>query len=65
MPHGRVHTHERQGRELFPTSGCLKAAQREHMLYREILNLDADICCLQVRALEAHDTFEWNVFMFS
>ncbi|CAL1695497.1 unnamed protein product [Somion occarium] len=35
-------------RELFPTSGdCLKAAQREHMLFREILSHKADICCLQ------------------
>ncbi|KAI0936526.1 hypothetical protein AcV5_004639 [Taiwanofungus camphoratus] len=35
-------------RELFPTSdGCLKAKEREHMLYREILSHDADICCMQ------------------
>ncbi|RPD64967.1 Endonuclease/exonuclease/phosphatase [Lentinus tigrinus ALCF2SS1-6] len=34
-------------RELFPTSDCLKAGQREHMLYREILSHNAAICCLQ------------------
>ncbi|OSD03572.1 Endonuclease/exonuclease/phosphatase [Trametes coccinea BRFM310] len=34
-------------RELFPTSDCLKASQREHMLYREIASHNADICCLQ------------------
>ncbi|THV04851.1 Endonuclease/exonuclease/phosphatase [Dendrothele bispora CBS 962.96] len=34
-------------RELFPTSDCLKANQREHMLYRELLSQDADILCLQ------------------
>ncbi|OCH95803.1 Endonuclease/exonuclease/phosphatase [Obba rivulosa] len=34
-------------RELFPTSDCLKASQREHMLYREILSHNADIYCLQ------------------
>ncbi|KAJ3844895.1 Endonuclease/exonuclease/phosphatase [Lentinula raphanica] len=34
-------------RELFPNSNCLKATQREHMLYREILMQDADILCLQ------------------
>ncbi|KAJ4486252.1 Endonuclease/exonuclease/phosphatase [Lentinula aciculospora] len=34
-------------RELFPNSNCLKAAQREHMLYREILLQNADILCLQ------------------
>ncbi|CDO73215.1 hypothetical protein BN946_scf185007.g270 [Trametes cinnabarina] len=34
-------------RELFPTSDCLKASQREHMLYREITSHNADICCLQ------------------
>ncbi|KAI0361188.1 Endonuclease/exonuclease/phosphatase [Trametes cingulata] len=34
-------------RELFPTSDCLKAHQREHMLYREITSHKADICCLQ------------------
>ncbi|KAI0375399.1 Endonuclease/exonuclease/phosphatase [Pilatotrama ljubarskyi] len=34
-------------RELFPTSDCLKAHQREHMLYREITSHQADICCLQ------------------
>ncbi|KAI0673529.1 Endonuclease/exonuclease/phosphatase [Trametes maxima] len=34
-------------RELFPTSDCLKASQREHMLYREIASHKADICCLQ------------------
>ncbi|KAJ8494599.1 hypothetical protein ONZ51_g2241 [Trametes cubensis] len=36
-----------EGRELFPTSDCLKASQREHMLYREIVSHNADICCLQ------------------
>ena len=35
------------GRELFPTSDCLKAAQREHMIYNEILSPAADIMCLQ------------------
>ena len=35
------------GRELFPNSDCLKAAQREHMLYNEILSSAADIVCLQ------------------
>ncbi|OBZ79318.1 putative RNA exonuclease C9B6.11c, partial [Grifola frondosa] len=35
------------GRELFPTSDCLKAPQREHMLYHEILSHNADIYCLQ------------------
>ncbi|KIM85320.1 hypothetical protein PILCRDRAFT_66690 [Piloderma croceum F 1598] len=34
-------------RELFPTSDCLKAAQREHMIYNEILSPAADIMCLQ------------------
>ncbi|KZT05970.1 Endonuclease/exonuclease/phosphatase [Laetiporus sulphureus 93-53] len=34
-------------RELFPTSDCLKASQREPMLHHEILSLEADICCLQ------------------
>ncbi|KAF5374954.1 hypothetical protein D9758_000191 [Tetrapyrgos nigripes] len=34
-------------RELFPTSDCLKAAQREHMLYRELVAQEADILCLQ------------------
>ncbi|KAF5390188.1 hypothetical protein D9757_002845 [Collybiopsis confluens] len=34
-------------RELFPNSDCLKATQREHMLYREILLQNADIICLQ------------------
>ncbi|KAI0051675.1 Endonuclease/exonuclease/phosphatase [Auriscalpium vulgare] len=34
-------------RELFPTSDCLKAGEREHMLYREILFPEADIICLQ------------------
>ncbi|GJE87626.1 endonuclease/exonuclease/phosphatase [Phanerochaete sordida] len=34
-------------RELFPESDCLKASQREHMLYTEILSHRADICCLQ------------------
>ena len=35
-------------RELFPTSDCLKASQREPMLHQEILQQDADIICLQV-----------------
>ncbi|KAI1793945.1 Endonuclease/exonuclease/phosphatase [Ganoderma leucocontextum] len=34
-------------RELFPTSDCLKASQREHMIYNEINSLKATICCLQ------------------
>ncbi|KAH9984669.1 Endonuclease/exonuclease/phosphatase [Russula compacta] len=34
-------------RELFPNSDCLKAAQREHMAFKEILSADADILCLQ------------------
>ncbi|KAH9175266.1 Endonuclease/exonuclease/phosphatase [Lactarius sanguifluus] len=36
-----------QGRELFPNSDCLKSAQREHMLFNEILSSDGDILCLQ------------------
>ncbi|KAI9445288.1 Endonuclease/exonuclease/phosphatase [Lactarius indigo] len=32
---------------LFPNSDCLKSAQREHMLFNEILSSDADILCLQ------------------
>ncbi|KAH8998879.1 Endonuclease/exonuclease/phosphatase [Lactarius hatsudake] len=34
-------------RELFPNSDCLKSAQREHMLFNEILSSDSDILCLQ------------------
>ncbi|KAJ6575204.1 Endonuclease/exonuclease/phosphatase [Mycena capillaripes] len=34
-------------RELFPTSNCLKGAQRQPMLHAEILSQDADIMCLQ------------------
>ncbi|KAI3621886.1 ccr4 nocturin family endoribonuclease [Moniliophthora roreri] len=34
-------------RELFPTSDCLKANQREHMIYNEVLRQNADIICLQ------------------
>ncbi|KAK0208258.1 Endonuclease/exonuclease/phosphatase [Desarmillaria ectypa] len=34
-------------RELFPVSDCLKVAQREHMIYRELMSQDADILCLQ------------------
>ncbi|KAF8078530.1 Endonuclease/exonuclease/phosphatase [Lyophyllum atratum] len=34
-------------RDLFPTSNCLKAGQREHMLYRELLATQADVLCLQ------------------
>jgi len=37
------------GRELFPTSDCLKAGQREKMLQDELFQPDADILCLQVR----------------
>ncbi|KIP12400.1 hypothetical protein PHLGIDRAFT_27244 [Phlebiopsis gigantea 11061_1 CR5-6] len=40
-------THRTAGRELFPSSDCLKASQREHMLYREVVSHAADICCLQ------------------
>jgi hypothetical protein len=36
------------GRDLFPSSDCLKAPQREHMLPREILTYAPDIACLQV-----------------
>jgi RNA exonuclease NGL2 len=35
------------GRELFPTSNCLKGNQRYPMIEAEILALDADILCLQ------------------
>lgn len=35
------------GRELFPTSDCLKAAQRRHLLHEEIERQNADILCLQ------------------
>ncbi|KLO20260.1 Endonuclease/exonuclease/phosphatase [Schizopora paradoxa] len=34
-------------RELFPTSDCLKAQQRQGMLHEEIRRSDADIICLQ------------------
>ncbi|KAF8641035.1 hypothetical protein AX17_000680 [Amanita inopinata Kibby_2008] len=34
-------------RELFPTSNCLRASQREPMLHCEILSQNADIVCLQ------------------
>ncbi|TFK57174.1 Endonuclease/exonuclease/phosphatase [Heliocybe sulcata] len=34
-------------RELFPNSDCLKAPQREHMIYLEIATRNADIICLQ------------------
>ncbi|KAF9270306.1 Endonuclease/exonuclease/phosphatase [Marasmius fiardii PR-910] len=34
-------------RELFPTSDCLKAGQREHMIFNEVLACRADILCLQ------------------
>ncbi|KAI0068339.1 Endonuclease/exonuclease/phosphatase [Artomyces pyxidatus] len=34
-------------RDLFPTSDCLKAAEREHMIYHELLSSSADIMCLQ------------------
>lgn len=34
-------------RELFPTSDCLKAHQREKMICGEIISSDADILCLQ------------------
>ncbi|KAJ7783877.1 Endonuclease/exonuclease/phosphatase [Mycena maculata] len=50
-------------RELFPTSNCLKGAQRQPMLHTEILAQNADIMCLQevdsldklLPALEAAD----------
>lgn len=34
-------------RELFPTSDCLKAAQRGHLILEEIQRQDADILCMQ------------------
>lgn len=34
-------------RDLFPTSNCLKAHQRENMISNEIISSDADILCLQ------------------
>ncbi|CAA7266530.1 unnamed protein product [Cyclocybe aegerita] len=34
-------------RELFPTSDCLKAGQREPMIHEEIIRQDAQILCLQ------------------
>ncbi|KAF6766282.1 Endonuclease/exonuclease/phosphatase [Ephemerocybe angulata] len=34
-------------RELFPTSDCLKAAQRGHLIHEEIERQNADILCLQ------------------
>ncbi|KAJ7038106.1 Endonuclease/exonuclease/phosphatase [Mycena alexandri] len=34
-------------RELFPTSNCLKGAQRQPMLHAEVLAQNADIMCLQ------------------
>ncbi|KIK71097.1 hypothetical protein GYMLUDRAFT_66309 [Collybiopsis luxurians FD-317 M1] len=34
-------------RELFPNSDCLKATQREHMIYHEVLLQNADVICLQ------------------
>jgi len=39
------------GRELFPTSNCLKAHQRENMIFKEITSSGADILCLQVSKL--------------
>lgn len=36
------------GRELFPTSDCLKASQRDDMLLEEITRSGSDIICLQV-----------------
>jgi RNA exonuclease NGL2 len=36
------------GRELFPTSDCLKAHQRVHLIHEEIERQDADILCMQV-----------------
>lgn len=39
------------GRELFPSSDCLRGSQRESMLPREIVTYDADIVCLQVISL--------------
>ena len=44
----RTGNNHQQGRNLFPTSNCLKAAQRENMLYRELLAPQADVMCLQV-----------------
>ncbi|TDL28494.1 Endonuclease/exonuclease/phosphatase [Rickenella mellea] len=34
-------------RELFPASDCLKASQREGMLFNEIIRSNADVICLQ------------------
>ncbi|KAJ3538493.1 hypothetical protein NMY22_g5134 [Coprinellus aureogranulatus] len=34
-------------RDLFPTSDCLKASQRRHLLHEEIERQNADILCLQ------------------
>ncbi|KAH8120388.1 Endonuclease/exonuclease/phosphatase [Phellopilus nigrolimitatus] len=34
-------------RELFPTSDCLKASQRENMIFHEITTSGADVICLQ------------------
>ncbi|KAH6917297.1 Endonuclease/exonuclease/phosphatase [Coprinopsis sp. MPI-PUGE-AT-0042] len=34
-------------RELFPTSDCLKAGQREPLIHEEIARLDADVFCMQ------------------
>ncbi|KAF9650046.1 Endonuclease/exonuclease/phosphatase [Thelephora ganbajun] len=34
-------------RELFPTSNCLRAHQREKMIFDEIISSNADILCLQ------------------
>jgi len=36
------------GRELFPSSDCLKGSQREGMLANGILAYNPDIACLQV-----------------
>lgn len=36
------------GRELFPSSDCLKASQRDDMLLEEITRSGSDIICLQV-----------------
>ena len=46
-------------RELFPTSDCLKAAQREPMIHEEILKQDADIICLQVSS-ENSESLPWH-----
>lgn len=52
------------GKELFPTSDCLRASQREPMIHEEITRQDADLLCLQVKSLYPrifsyrHDSFQ-------